>query len=256
MTANRAVLFSGTTFVIAMFGMFHRAELDHAQSRGRGDPGRDRFGRGLGNAAAGAARSAGRARSTGCEYRSSAGARSKPPTRRGASGVGSRSVLRRPALAAGVSVALLLAAASPIFGMHVGTSGPTLLPSRFEARQGFESLQRNFPGATANPVEIVVATVAEQPPAERALARLRTTLASNPRFGPGLIERSPDGEVAMRSVPVRGDPSGDAAVSAVRHLRSTTVPAAFEGDRRPILVGGRRPRTSTTSTRSSARLRG
>src|SRR4029453_3370083 len=110
-----------------------------------------------------------------------------------------RSVLRRPVLAAGASVALLLAAASPIFGLHIGTSGPTLLPTRFEARQGFEALQRNFPGATANPVEIVVATGAQQPAAERALVRLRATLASNPQFGPGEIERSPGGTVALLS---------------------------------------------------------
>jgi len=149
-----------------------------------------------------------------------------------------RTVLRRPALAAGLSVALLLAAGSPIFGMHIGTSGPTLLPSRFEARQGFEALQRNLPGTTANPVEVVVATGARQPAAERALARLRTTLATDPRFGPGRIEHSQDGKVSMLSAPVRGDPSGDAAVSAVRHLRSTTVPAAFEGTNADVLVGG------------------
>src|SRR6266542_3233078 len=113
-----------------------------------------------------------------------------------------RSVLRRPWLAAGLSVALLLAAASPIFGLRIGTSGPTLLPSRFEARQGFAALQRDFPGATANPVDIVLARGARQPAAERALVRLRATLASDPRFGPGQIQRSPSGQVAMLSVPV------------------------------------------------------
>jgi RND superfamily putative drug exporter len=122
--------------------------------------------------------------------------------------------------------------------MHIGTSGPTLLPSRFEARQGFEALQRDFPGATANPVEVVVAKGARQPAVEDALAGLRTTLASDPHFGRGQIERSPDGGVAILSVPVRGDPSGDAAVSAVRHLRSTTVPAAFASTGAQVLVGG------------------
>src|SRR5262249_30434828 len=112
-----------------------------------------------------------------------------------------RSVLRRPWLSAGLAVALLLAAASPIFGMHIGTSGPTLLPTRFEARQGFEALQRDFPGASANPVEVVVAKGAEQPAVEQALTRLRTTLASDPHFGPGRIERSPTRTVAMLSVP-------------------------------------------------------
>jgi putative drug exporter of the RND superfamily len=238
MTANRAVLFSGTTFVIAMFGMFlvpssimrslavgailvgivsvvASATLLPALLGLLGD----RVDRGriplVGRRSLDAANPEGRFW-----------------------GAIVRSVLRRPWLAAGLSVALLLAAASPIFGMKIGTSGPTLLPTRFEARQGFAELQRDFPGATANPVEIVVAKGARQPTAARAFARLRTTLASDPHFGPGQIERSPTDEVSMLSAPVRGDPSSDAAVSAVRHLRSTTVPAAFQKTDAQVLVGG------------------
>jgi uncharacterized membrane protein YdfJ with MMPL/SSD domain len=147
-------------------------------------------------------------------------------------------VLRRPGLSLALSVALLLAVASPIFGLHIGTSGATLLPTRFEARQGFDALNRYFPGATADPVQIVVAKGSTQPAAEQALARLRTTLAADPRFGPGRIDRSPNGKVAVLEVPVRGDPSNSAAVSAVRHLRSATVPAAFAGTHTQVLVGG------------------
>jgi uncharacterized membrane protein YdfJ with MMPL/SSD domain len=40
------------------------------------------------------------------------------------------------------------------------------------------------------------------------------------------------------SVPVRGDPAGNATVDAVRHLRSTTVPTAFAGTDAEVLVGG------------------
>ena len=238
LTANRAVLFSGTTFVIAMFGMFivpnsimrslavgailvgivsvvASATLLPAMLGALGDR-VDRL----------------RIPLVGRRSLESA----NPEGRFWGAIV--RAVLRRPWLSAGLAVALLLAAASPIFGMHIGTSGPTLLPTRFEARQGFEALQRDFPGATANPVEVVVAKGARQPAVENALAGLRTTLASDPHFGPGQIERSPDGGVAILSVPVRGDPSGDAAVSAVRHLRSTTVPAAFASTGAQVLVGG------------------
>jgi putative drug exporter of the RND superfamily len=237
MTANRAVLFSGTTFVIAMFGMFivpssimrslavgailvgivsvvASATLLPALLGALGD----------------------RVNSLRMPLVGRRSGEADPESR--VWGAVVRSVLRRPVLAAGLSVALLLAAASPIFGLHIGTSGPTLLPTRFEARQGFEALQRDFPGATANPVEVVVAKGAKQPAAERALSRLRVTLAADPRFGAGQIAHSPNGEVAMLSVPVRGDPSGDAAVSAVRHLRSTTVPAAFAATDSEVLVGG------------------
>jgi uncharacterized membrane protein YdfJ with MMPL/SSD domain len=237
-TANRAVLFSGTTFVIAMFGMFivpssimrslavgailvgivsvvASATLLPALLGMLGD----RVDRGripiVGR------RSLEAANPEGHFW-----------------GAIVRSVLRRPVLAAGLSVALLLACAWPIFGMHIGTSGPTLLPERFEARQGFQALHRYFPDATADPVEIVVTNGAGRPAVAHDLARLRSTLASDPRFGPGRIERSPNRKVAVLSVPVRGDPSGDATVSAVRHLRSTTVPAAFENTDAEVLVGG------------------
>jgi uncharacterized membrane protein YdfJ with MMPL/SSD domain len=237
-TANRAVVFSGTTFVIAMFGMLivpssimrslavgailvgivsvvASATLLPALLGVLGD----RVNKGripvVGRRSLEAANPEGRFWSAIV-----------------------RAVLRRPVLSLTLAVALLLAAASPIFGLHIGTSGPTLLPSRFEARQGFEALHRYFPGATADPVEIVVAKGATQPAVREAIVGLRTTLAGDPGFGQGQIEESPNGRVAVLSVPIRGDPSGDAAVSAVRHLRSTTVPAAFADTDAQVLVGG------------------
>jgi putative drug exporter of the RND superfamily len=238
MTANRAVLFSGTTFVIAMFGMFivpssvmrslavgailvgivsviASATLLPALLGLLGDR-VDRLRIPL------------------------VGRRSLEASNLEGRFWGAivRAVLRRPVLAAGLSVAVLLAAASPIFGLHIGTSGVTLLPSRFEARQGFAALHRDFPGATADPVEIVVANGATQPAVKQALARLRTTLAADPRFGPGQIEQAANRNIAILSVPIQGDPSSDGAVSAVRHLRSTTVPAAFANTDAQVLVGG------------------
>jgi RND superfamily putative drug exporter len=238
LTANRAVLFSGTTFVIAMFGMFIvPSSIMRSLAVGA-------ILVGIVSVVASATLLPALLGVLGDRVdrlriplvgRRSVEA-SNPEGRFWGAIV--RAVLRRPVLAAGLSVALLLALASPVFGLRIGTSGPTLLPSRFEARQGFEALQRYFPGATANPVEIVVAKGARQPAVEQAVARLRATLASDPRFGPGAIERSPDGEVVMLSVPIRGDPASDAAVSAVRHLRSTTVPAAFGNTDAEVFVGG------------------
>jgi RND superfamily putative drug exporter len=147
-------------------------------------------------------------------------------------------VLRRPALSLALSVGILLAAATPIFGMKIGTSGISALPQRFESRQGYTTLERSFPGASASPVEIVVSGGASNPAAEAALSRLRSRLASDARFGPGRITRSPDGD-ALLTAPVQGDASSDGAISAVRQLRSTTVPDAFANVDAQALVGGR-----------------
>src|SRR5512133_567828 len=237
-TANRAVIFSGTTFVIAMFGMLivpssimrslavgailvgivsvvASATLLPALLSLLGD-GVDRLrvpliGR----------RSLESANPEGRFWRAIV-----------------RGVLRRPGLSLALAVAVLLAFASPIFGMRIGTSGVTALPDRFESKRGFATLRHDFPSTTSDPVEIVVTEGVTQPAARQALTRLRTRLAADPRFGPGEIERSPNGEVVMLSVPVRGDPSSDAAVTAVRQLRSTTVPVAFGSTGADVLVGG------------------
>src|SRR5262245_24692561 len=211
MTANRAVLFSGTTFVIAMFGMFI-VPNSIMRSLAVGA-----ILVGIVSVVASATLLPALLGALGDRVNSLrmplVGRRSGEADPEGRVwGAVVRWVLRRPVLADGLSVALLHAAASPIFGLHIGTSGPTLLPTRFEARRGFEALRRDFPGATANPVEIVVAKGARQPAAESALSRLRVTLAADSRFGQGRITRSPNGEVAILSIPVRGDPSGDAAV--------------------------------------------
>ncbi len=149
-----------------------------------------------------------------------------------------RRVLRRPGLSLGLSVGLLLALAAPILGMHVGTSGVSALPDRFVSKQGFVALARDFPGTTTDPAQIVVARGASSPAAEQALGELRTTLADDPRFGMGEIRRSADGAVAVLTVPVRGDASSEPAIEAVRELRSELVPAAFEGSGAEALVGG------------------
>jgi uncharacterized membrane protein YdfJ with MMPL/SSD domain len=148
-----------------------------------------------------------------------------------------RRVLRRPGLSLALSTGLLVALALPVFRIDIGTSGVSALPDRFASKQGFEALARDFPGLTTDPAEIVVSN-ASSAGVEQALAELRTTLTADPRFGTGEVERSSDGEVAVLSVPVAGDPSASEATNAVRELRSEIVPEAFQGTDAEALVGG------------------
>ncbi|MBA3434373.1 MAG: MMPL family transporter [Actinobacteria bacterium] len=149
-----------------------------------------------------------------------------------------RRVLRRPILSLALSTGVLLALALPILGMNVGTSGVSTLPDRFVSKQGFVALERDFPEATTDPVEIVVSGGASRTEVSAALDRLRSTLAADPRFGLGEIRRSENGDVAVLSVPVEGDPSSSQAVAAVRELRSEVVQRTFEGTDAEVLVGG------------------
>jgi uncharacterized membrane protein YdfJ with MMPL/SSD domain len=147
-------------------------------------------------------------------------------------------VLRAPAISLALAAAILIAAASPIFGLAIGTNGVSTMPDRFASKKGFLALERDFPGLTSDPVRIVVANDASKSPAAGALARLRSRLANDPRFGPGSTERSPTGDVAVLTVPVRGDPAGDEAVAAVRELRKQMIPSLFAGTDAEVLVGG------------------
>ena len=147
-------------------------------------------------------------------------------------------VMRRPGVSLGVAAAVLIAAAIPLFGLHIGASGVSTLPDSFASKRGFAALERDFPRVTTDPVEVVVANGYDRPAARTALGGLRDRLAADSRFGRGEIRRSPNGGVAVLSVPVRGDSAGTEAVAAVRELRSETIPAVFAGTGAKVYVGG------------------
>jgi putative drug exporter of the RND superfamily len=148
------------------------------------------------------------------------------------------SVLRRPALSLAVSVGAMLALAAPIFGLHIGANGVSTLPSSLPSKQGYVLLQRAFPVQNPEPVRIVV--VGGDPAAvDQGLHRLNRRLAAEGSFGVGAIQTSPkEGGVALLTSPVRGDPVGGAAVSAVRDLRAHVIPSIFAGSGAHVYVGG------------------
>jgi RND superfamily putative drug exporter len=145
-------------------------------------------------------------------------------------------VLRRPALSLVVAAGVLVAAAIPVFGLHIGSNGVSTLPDRLASKRGFIALQQSFPHVTTDPVDVVVQ--GGGPRATSALVRLRKRLASDPRFGRGQIRVAPGGDVAVLSAPVRGDSAGSEAVAAVRELRSDLIPQTFEGTGANVYVGG------------------
>ena len=147
-------------------------------------------------------------------------------------------VQRRPTVSLALAVVVLLAAASPILGLNTGATGVETLPDHFASKQGFLELQRSFPGATANPAQIVVANDASSAGASAALADLQRRLGGDPRFGSGRIVRSTSGDEALLTVPVRGDPAGDEARAAIADLRSHMIPSLFEGTGAAVYVGG------------------
>src|SRR5207249_10364321 len=66
-------------------------------------------------------------------------------------------VMRRPVVSLLRFGALLLLAASPLLGLRLGASGVSTLPDRLEAKRGFEALARAFPQASPSPALIALA---------------------------------------------------------------------------------------------------
>ena len=146
-------------------------------------------------------------------------------------------VLRRPALWLAVAVAGMLAAASPIFGLHIGANGVSTLPSNLPSKQGHVLLQRTFPVQNPEPVR-VVAVGGSASAVHSDLEQLNNRLVDEGSFGVGTIQTSTRDGVALLTSPVRGDVVGGAAVSAVRDLRKNVIPSMFGDSGAKVYVGG------------------
>ncbi len=149
-----------------------------------------------------------------------------------------RSVMRRPLLSLVLAAGFLVALAAPVLTLDTGTSGAATLPDRFESKQGYLLLREEFPRESTEPVEIAVAGDVRGPAVESALARLGQELARRPLFGEPVVEANEAGTVARVTVPIAGNPDGEAAIAAVRELRSDAVPSAFAGVDAQVYVGG------------------
>jgi RND superfamily putative drug exporter len=96
-----------------------------------------------------------------------------------------REVMRRPVVSLVTFGALLLALAVPAFGLKLGASGVSTLPDRLESKKGFEALARDFPQQSSSPALIAVVGDVRSPRVRGDIVRLRRDLSSDPVFGGG-----------------------------------------------------------------------
>ena len=146
-------------------------------------------------------------------------------------------VMRRPAISLALSVGFMLLLAVPIFGLHIGANGVSTLPDNLPSKQGYVLLQRSFPVQNPAPVRIV-AVGGDPTTLHGNLVRLERRMAAEGSFGPGHIQTAAPRVVGLLTAPVRGDAVGGAAVSAVRDLRANVIPSIFKGSGAQVYVGG------------------
>ena len=147
-------------------------------------------------------------------------------------------VIRRPGISLAAGVILLLAAAVPVFGLNIGSAGISTLPDDLASKEGYLALQRSFPAASAEPAEIVIDGSMSSPEVRSAIEGLEGRLAGDPRFGPTSLQVNPAGDLGVLSVPLAGDALSEGAVEAVRELRADYIPAAFADSGATVLVTG------------------
>ncbi len=142
----------------------------------------------------------------------------------------SHGVMRRPVTSLVMAVAVLGAVAGLYFSIDLGSAGVDTLPASMESRQGFEVLQKEFPGASIQPVEVTIAGDPASAAVVQGSENLRAALDGDPALvWTGDTRTSPDGGLTVLSLVVLGDPNGETAQAAVRTLRSDYLPTAFAG---------------------------
>ena len=84
-----------------------------------------------------------------------------------------RGVMRRPLVCLVAATALLLGLALPVLAIDTGVSGLSTLPDRFPSKQGFDALNRDFPGASVDPAQIVIQGDVSSAPVRSAIETAR-----------------------------------------------------------------------------------
>jgi uncharacterized membrane protein YdfJ with MMPL/SSD domain len=149
------------------------------------------------------------------------------------------SVTRRPALTAGVTTAVLIALALPVLTLSTGSSGLTSLPSDRISREGFTAVQTYFPsGERSSPAQVVVDGDASDPAIVAAAERLREEVADDSAFGDSQVSTTPSEDLTLVEIALTGDPATPEATAAIERLRDDYIPAAFDGVDAPVYVTG------------------
>ena len=135
-------------------------------------------------------------------------------------------VLRRPWLAAGVSVAILLVLAAPALSLHLAKPGDLALIARDNPALGaLADVQRAFPGAGLPAFVVVTAPESSRAAAVRGIAQLQRRavadgIAHPPLGTTGNAERT----AAAIGLPLLGDGANATSRKAVEKLRRQLVP--------------------------------
>jgi putative drug exporter of the RND superfamily len=149
-----------------------------------------------------------------------------------------RVVLRRPGLSLAAAVSVLVLAAAPVLTMSLGQIGMETLPDDLPSKQGYLLMERSYPAAATDPAEVLVEGDVGSAEVQAGIERLGEAVAADAGFGDHAVQPSPTGEAALITIPLASDPYSSRSVAAVERLRAEHVPGAFGGVEAEALVTG------------------
>ncbi len=136
-------------------------------------------------------------------------------------------VLRRPLVSAIAAGGFLVVLALPTLGLHTELTGAASLPKDLPIMQTYERIQTAFPGGPLPAVVAVEAADVTSADVRAGIEDLREqALATGLMQDPIQVQTSPNGKVALVSVPLAGEGAGDpASERALAALRDDVIPA-------------------------------
>jgi uncharacterized membrane protein YdfJ with MMPL/SSD domain len=136
-------------------------------------------------------------------------------------------VMARPLVLTILSVAVLLAVASPALRLRTGTTEITGLPSTIDGIAGIKLIDEKFPFGQNLTLDVVV-TQATRPEVKAAIAELeRQALLINGLGGPPTERASQDGSAMLVSFTMTGGRNDEANRAIVQEVRGELEPAIF-----------------------------
>ena len=141
----------------------------------------------------------------------------------------SRGVMRQPVVSLILAGGLLVAALIPFFDINTGSAGVSDFPDGIESKEAFLILDAEFSAGEATPAQIVIDGDIDSEGVQSGIGRLKVALEADNAFAaPRPLEVNPTRDLALLTVPVAGDPVSLETQDAVKRLRKTYIPAAFE----------------------------
>jgi RND superfamily putative drug exporter len=144
---------------------------------------------------------------------------------------------RRPLIAAGVSLAILLTLASPILALRLGSTDAGTDAKGTTTRQAYELLATGFGPGFNGPMLVVAVLPSAHDGA--AVATLRAGFSGQPdvaAVAPAIF--SPNGTVALINVIPKSAPRDAATTTLLDRLRTTVIPPLERSTHATVYVGG------------------